>query len=129
MYFFIDCSYIEQYVQFMNKKNIPENNQKEDHLDILRVVHNNPNSSQRDLAESLGVSLGKLNYSLKALTNRGLIKIQNFSKSKKKINYIYVLTPKGIKQKLTLTLRFMKIKMKEFDELKKEINNVDSSKD
>tara|TARA_Y100000590_G_scaffold378175_1_gene444942 strand:+ start:869 stop:1210 length:342 start_codon:yes stop_codon:yes gene_type:complete len=113
----------------MNKKNIPENNQKEDHLDILRVVHNNPNSSQRDLAESLGVSLGKLNYSLKALTNRGLIKIQNFSKSKKKINYIYVLTPKGIKQKLTLTLRFMKIKMKEFDELKKEINNVDSSKD
>ena len=91
MYFFIDCSYIEQYVQFMNKKNIPENNQKEDHLDILRVVHNNPNSSQRDLAESLGVSLGKLNYSLKALTNRGLIKILNFSKSKKK-NKLYLCT-------------------------------------
>ncbi len=98
------------------------------HLDVLRVVHNNPNSSQRDLAESLGISLGKFNYLLKAMTNRGLIKIQNFSKSKKKINYIYVLTPKGIKQKLSLTLRYMEIKMKEYDELKKEVNNVDSRK-
>tara|TARA_Y100000591_G_C21403465_1_gene484006 strand:- start:37 stop:381 length:345 start_codon:yes stop_codon:yes gene_type:complete len=113
----------------MNKKNVPENNINEDHLDVLRVVHNNPNSSQRDLAESLGVSLGKFNYSLKALTKRGLIKIQNFSKSKKKINYIYVLTPEGIKQKISLTLRFMKIKMKEFEELKKEIKDVDSSQD
>ena len=99
------------------------------HLDVLRVVHNNPNSSQRDLAESLGISLGKFNYLLKAMTNRGLIKIQNFSKSKKKINYIYVLTPEGIKQKISLTLRFMKIKMKEFEELKKEIKDVDSSQD
>lgn len=62
------------------------------------------------------------------MTNRGLIKIQNFSKSKKKINYIYVLTPKGIKQKLSLTLRYMEIKIKEYDELKKEVNNVDSRK-
>ena len=107
----------------MNKKNSLQK-----HLDVLRVVHNNPKSSQRDLAESLGISLGKFNYLLKAMTNRGLIKIQNFSKSKKKINYIYVLTPKGIKQKLSLTLRYMEIKMKEYDELKKEVYNVDSHK-
>ena len=108
----------------MNKKNEPKNNINEDHLDVLRVVHNNPNSSQRDLAESLGVSLGKFNYSLKALTRRGLIKIQNFSKSKKKINYIYVLTPKGIVEKTKLTINFMKRKIQEYDQLKKELKNI-----
>ena len=96
-----------------------KNNQ--DHFDVLRRIQKNPESSQRELAEKLGFSLGKLNYCLKALQVKGLVKIENFKKNPKKINYIYVLTPKGITQKTKLTLNFMKRKMKEFDELKKEL--------
>jgi len=93
----------------------------QDHFDVLRRIQKNPESSQRELAEELGFSLGKLNYCLKALQVKGLVKIENFKKNPKKINYIYVLTPKGITQKTKLTLNFMKRKMKEFDELKKEL--------
>ena len=96
-----------------------ENNQ--DYLNLLRKIKNKPESSQRELAEELGFSLGKLNYCLKALKNKGLIKINNFTKNPKKINYIYVLTPKGISEKTKLTINFMKRKMKEYDELKKEL--------
>ena len=100
----------------------------EDNLELLRSVHNNPEASQRDLAKKLNISLGKLNYLIKSLTNRGLIKINNFSKSKKnKINYIYILTPEGLK-KIEMTVKFMEVKIKEYDELKKEVDNVDSSK-
>ena len=81
-----------------------------------------PKSTQRELAEELGFSLGKLNYCLKALKNKGLVKISNFGKNPNKINYIYILTPKGITQKTKLTLNFMRLKMKEYDELKKEMN-------
>ena len=84
-------------------------------------IKNKPESSQRELAEELGFSLGKLNYCLKALKNKGLIKISNFTKNPKKINYIYVLTPKGISEKTKLTINFMKRKMKEYDELKREL--------
>ena len=97
-----------------------ENNQ--DYLNLLRKIKNKPESSQRELAEELGFSLGKLNYCLKALKNKGLIKISNFTKNPKKINYIYVLTPKGISEKTKLTINFMKRKMKEYDELKKDLN-------
>ena len=93
----------------------------QDHFDVLRRIQKNPESSQRELAEKLGFSLGKLNYCLKALQVKGLVKIENFKKNPKKINYIYVLTPKGITQKTKLTLNFMKRKMKEFDELKEEL--------
>ena len=94
---------------------------EEDHFDVLRRIQKKPESSQRELAEELGFSLGKLNYCLRALQNKGLIKINNFRKSERKLNYIYVLTPRGIKQKLNLTLKFMERKMKEYDELKSEI--------
>ena len=70
----------------------------------------------------MGFSLGKLNYCLKALKTKGLIKIDNFSKNPNKINYIYILTPKGISEKTKLTINFMKKKMKEYEELKLEIN-------
>ena len=96
-----------------------ENNQ--DYLNLLRKIKNKPESSQRELAEELGFSLGKLNYCLKALKLKGLIKISNFTKNPKKINYIYVLTPKGISEKTKLTINFMKRKMKEYDELKREL--------
>ena len=94
-----------------------------DHFDVLRKIQKKPESTQRELAEELGFSLGKLNYCLKALHAKGLIKMQNFKKSPKKINYIYVLTPKGIAQKTKLTINFMKRKMNEYDELKKELDN------
>ena len=96
-------------------------NDNQDHFDVLRKISNKPQSSQRELAEELGFSLGKLNYCIKALQYKGLIKIRNFQKNPNKINYIYVLTPRGIAQKTKLTLNFMKRKMKEFDELKKEL--------
>jgi len=94
-----------------------------DHLNLLRKIQKRPESSQRELAKELGFSLGKLNYCLRAVKVKGLIKIQNFKKNINKINYIYVLTPKGIVEKTELTLNFMKLKMREYDELKKEINN------
>ena len=94
---------------------------EQDHFDVLRRIGKNPESSQRELAEKLGFSLGKLNYCLKALQKKGLVKIENFRKNPRKINYIYVITPKGISQKTKLTLNFMKRKMTEYDELKKEL--------
>ena len=100
-----------------------ENPNKQDDLNLLRLIKNKPESSQRELAEELGFSLGKLNYCLKSLKNKGLVKIENFKKNPNKINYIYVLTPKGISAKTTLTVNFMKRKMKEYDELKKELKD------
>jgi len=95
----------------------------QDHFNVLRKIDSKPESTQRELAEELGFSLGKLNYCLKSLKTKGLIKIKNFGKNPNKLNYIYVLTPRGISQKTKLTLNFMKRKMKEYDELKKEIKN------
>ena len=92
-----------------------------DHFNVLRKIQQKPESSQRELAEELGFSLGKLNYCLKALKFKGLVKIENFKKNPNKINYIYVLTPKGISEKTKLTINFMKRQMKEYDELKKEL--------
>ena len=92
-----------------------------DQFNVLRKIKSKPNYSQRKLAEELGFSLGKLNYCLKALKEKGLVKINNFKKNPHKIDYIYNLTPKGITTKTNLTLNFMKRKMKEYDELKAEI--------
>jgi len=96
-----------------------KNNQ--DHFELLRKIEKKPNSTQRELAEELGFSLGKLNYCLKALKGKGLVKISNFKKNPNKLNYFYVLTPKGISEKTKLTINFMKRKMKEYDELKAEL--------
>tara|TARA_B110000495_G_C22493899_1_gene303831 strand:- start:120 stop:431 length:312 start_codon:yes stop_codon:yes gene_type:complete len=93
----------------------------QDYLDLLRKISKQSNVSQRMLAEELGFSLGKLNYCLNALKKKGLIKIKNFKNSKNKINYLYILTPKGIKKKSLLTVNFMKRKMNEYEELKREL--------
>ena len=98
-----------------------KNNQ--DHFEVLRKLQKKPDSTQRELAEELGFSLGKLNYCLKALKSKGLLKIKNFKKNPNKINYIYTLTPKGISEKTKLTINFMKRKMQEYDELKKELRD------
>ena len=99
-----------------------KNKYNQDHFDIMRKIDKQPESSQRDLAEELGFSLGKLNYCINALKEKGLIKIDNFKKNPNKLGYIYVLTPKGISTKTKLTLSFMKRKIQEYDELKKEID-------
>ena len=104
------------YFQYMNKKR-----ENQDHFDVMREIQKQPQTSQRDLAEQLGFSLGKLNYCLKALQQKGLIKIKNFERNPNKLNYIYVLTPEGIAEKTRLTINFMKRKMEEYDELKKEL--------
>ena len=96
-------------------------NDNQDHFNVLRKIKSKPKSTQRELAEELGFSLGKLNYCLKALKDKGLVKIKNFEKNPHKINYIYVLTPRGIAEKTKLTINFMKRKMEEYQELKNDI--------
>tara|TARA_B100001996_G_C18316804_1_gene460843 strand:+ start:81 stop:380 length:300 start_codon:yes stop_codon:yes gene_type:complete len=98
-------------------------NDNQDHFNVLRKINSRPKSTQRELAEELGFSLGKLNYCLKSLKEKGFIKIKNFRKNPNKINYIYVLTPKGISEKTKLTINFMKRKMNEYDELKNELKD------
>ena len=98
------------------------NKDTEDHFKVLRSIQKHPNSSQRRLAKELGFSLGKLNYCIKALQGKGLVKIQNFKKNPNKLNYLYVVTPKGITERARLTINFMKRKMQEYDELKKELD-------
>ena len=93
----------------------------QDHFDVLRSIDKKPKSSQRELAGQLGFSLGKLNYCLRALKKKGFVKIQNFKKNPSKMNYIYYLTPRGFSIKAKLTLNFMKRKMNEYEELKKEL--------
>tara|TARA_B100000795_G_C22754228_1_gene420778 strand:- start:503 stop:820 length:318 start_codon:yes stop_codon:yes gene_type:complete len=98
-----------------------------DHLNILRNITNSDKIRQRELASKLGFSLGKLNYCLKSLKKKGFIKVGNFNKNKNrfnplsKANYLYILTPKGLMLKTKLTIKFMKIKIQEYDELKKEL--------
>ena len=91
-------------------------------FEILRKVGKKPTYSQRELATELNISVGKIKYILNELKKKGLVKISNFKKNKNKTNYFYLLTPKGIANKSKLTLKFMKLKMQEYDELKKEIN-------
>ena len=92
-----------------------------DNFNILRLIFKEPKQSQRELANHLGLSLGKLNYCIKKLREKGLIKIDNFKNNKNKFQYIYILTPKGVKEKTKLTINFMKKKMEEYDELRKEL--------
>lgn len=90
----------------------------------MRLLEENPDMTQRELAEKLGVSVGGLNYCLKALTEKGWVKMQNFANSKNKFGYVYVLTPKGISEKAKLTSAFLKRKMEEYEALKIEIENL-----
>jgi len=93
-------------------------------LIILRTLENSPDLTQRQLADKLGLSLGKTNYLIRALIGKGLLKIQNFRKSNNKIAYLYFLTPKGIAEKTVLTNYFLQRKSEEYNNLKKEIENL-----
>jgi len=108
----------------MNKK-LKEN---QDHLNILIEIHKKSEVTQREIANDLGISLGKLNFCIMELKKKGLIKIKNFNKSKNKLKYAYILTPDGISAKIRLTLSFMKRKMKEYDYLKSELKKTKDKK-
>ena len=99
-------------------------NNKDIHLDLLRKLESNPEYTQRDLSREMGVSLGKVNFCMKKLTEKGLIKLTNFSHSSNKLVYMYLLTPQGIEQKAKLTASFLKTKMVEFEILKEEISRL-----
>ena len=94
----------------------------QDEFEILRKIYKDKNSTQRKLSIKLGFSLGKLNYCLKKLKEHGLIRIKRFNDSKNKLSYMYVLTPRGMQERTKLTVNYMKQKMNEYDELKKELN-------
>ena len=100
--------------------------QEENHLKVLRFLEVNPQLSQRDLADALGISLGKTNYCLKALLGKGFIKMQSFNKSQNKLAYAYLLTPTGITEKAGLTVRFLARKVAEFESLTLEIEELKS---
>lgn len=93
----------------------------EQHLKVLRLLQDNPDITQRQMASELGISLGGLNYCLKALVAKGWVKMDNFNRSPNKMKYSYLLTPRGVKAKGTLTARFLKRKLAEYEALKGEI--------
>lgn len=98
--------------------------QEDTYFRVLRMLQDNPDLTQREIAERLGVSTSGLNYCLNALIDKGWVKVQNFSQSKNKFGYIYVLTPQGIVEKVTLTSRFLKRKQAEYEALKSEIDGL-----
>ena len=100
----------------------------QDHFEVLRKIKTKPETTQRELAEALGFSLGKLNYCIKSLKDKGFIKIYNFKKNPNKLKYAYILTPRGITQKTKMTISFMKRKIKEYDELEKELKRSERTK-
>jgi EPS-associated MarR family transcriptional regulator len=95
--------------------------QEDTHFRVMSLLKTNPNLSQRELAERVGISVGALNYSLKALTEKGLVKIRNFATSKSKFSYVYVLTPSGLAERAALTRRFLTRKLAEYESLRAEI--------
>jgi EPS-associated MarR family transcriptional regulator len=95
--------------------------QEDTHFRIMRILQDNPDITQRELADKLGMSVGGLNYCLKALIDKGFVKMGNFQKSKNKFKYVYLLTPKGIAEKVALTAHFLMRKMEEYEALKVEI--------
>jgi len=99
-------------------------NKRDIRLDLLRRLETHPGYTQRELSKEMGVSLGKVNYCLKRLAEKGLIKLTNFTHNPKKVGYAYLLTPSGVNEKARLTFLFLKRKIKEYEMLKKEINKL-----
>lgn len=103
---------------------VKKNLQEEVYFQIIRLMEINPQITQRELAHKLGISLGKVNYCVNALMAKGWIKLQNFSANPRKIGYFYLLTPEGIKEKTVLAAKFLSRKMKEYEQLKVEIDDL-----
>ena len=99
---------------------------KEIHLNLLNLLQEEPELSQRAMNHKMGVSLGKINYCISALTKTGMIKVERFKKVKNKSAYMYRLTPKGLEELANLTIAFLKIKIGEYDQIKEEIKSLSS---
>jgi EPS-associated MarR family transcriptional regulator len=99
-------------------------NRRDIHLDLLRILEKSPDSTQRELSKEMGVSLGKVNYCMQKMIQKGWIKLINFSRNPNKAGYTYLLTSKGIEQKARLTVKFLSIKISEYELLKEEINKL-----
>jgi EPS-associated MarR family transcriptional regulator len=110
------------YRELKKKENNPMSEERQ--LDALRLLSTNPDMTQRELAEALGVSLGAVNYCLKALVEKGWIKLENFQKNPNKLSYLYLLTPMGVSAKAALTASFLTRKRKEYEALKIEIEQL-----
>lgn len=91
---------------------------------LLKTLEDNPSLSQRDLAKRLGISLGKVNYCLNALIEKGCLKVNNFRNSENKLAYAYLLTPRGAEEKARITVHFLRDKMHEYEQLRAEINEL-----
>ena len=98
--------------------------QEDTNFRLMKLIHDNPHLSQRDMAKELGISFGGINYCLNALIDKGLVKIHNFSQNQNKFGYAYKLTPSGISEKALLTGRFLKRKLEEYEALKAEIKSL-----
>ena len=101
-------------------------NNKDIYLDLLRKLELNPKYTQRELSKEMGISLGKVNYCMKKLVEKGWVKLTNFSHNPNKVGYAYLLTAKGIEEKTRLTYAFLKIKSEEYEMLKEEISKLKS---
>jgi EPS-associated MarR family transcriptional regulator len=99
---------------------------QETHLKVLRKLEENPEITQRELAQDLGVSLGKVNYCLKALAEKGWIKANNFKNSNNKAAYAYLLTPRGLEEKARITVHFLKQRMRDYEQIKREIEELEA---
>lgn len=100
--------------------------QEDTYFRLLRILEDKPDTTQREIAQKLGISTSGLNYALNALIDKGWVKVHNFSESKNKFGYAYILTPSGIKEKVILTSRFLQRKLKEYEEMKAEIESLRS---
>lgn len=100
--------------------------QHETHLKVLREIEANPEITQRELAQQLGVSLGKVNYCLKALIDKGWVKVNNFKSSENKAAYAYLLTPSGLEEKARITVRFLRQRIRDYERIKREIAELEA---
>jgi EPS-associated MarR family transcriptional regulator len=96
---------------------------------LLKIIEEEPHLSQREIAARMGVSLGKANYCLKSLIDKGYIKARNFYNNNHKVGYIYMLTPSGVEEKVSVTYRFLKRKMREYEDIKAEIESLKAETD
>jgi EPS-associated MarR family transcriptional regulator len=108
----------------VKERRIPPSSSDHEELQLMQALASTPGASQRELASSLGMSLGKANYVLRALIERGFLKAENYRNSRNKLGYLYVLTPSGMAQKAILTRRFLTRKMKEYEDLRLEIEQL-----
>ena len=109
----------------MDKKFMLKKEDIDNDLKVIRYLYGKQNTNQREMSESLNISLGKVNYILKALIEKGMIKARNFKNNKNKRAYMYFETPKGIEEKTKLTLRFFDRKSQEYDKLKQELRDLE----